>query len=319
MQIPFKVFPTGFLEKIVFGIPPIYCTEHFEKVRYTVTVKKNKKSQKRQKKRDFVHYLYSTRTGRIMLKGIQHTGALTVAEWFMGTGMSRPLIKRYIKKNNIDMSPFGDQHFRNFQDFFVRRRPDVPVDHTPSHMISPCDGWLSVYPIEKDSRFCIKGSYYSVSDLVQDERAPELFLGGQCLVFRLTPLDYHRYCFIDNGFQGKNHFINGTLHSVQPIAYERVPVYQLNRRMWTLMETENFGTVAQIAVGALLVGGIVNEFENRFFRKGEEMGHFELAGSTIVLLFQRNKIELLPEIRSHCTPDNEYRVLQGQQVGSKKT
>ena len=101
MQIPFKVFPTGFLEKIVFGIPPIYCTEHFEKVRYTVTVKKNKKSQKRQKKRDFVHYLYSTRTGRIMLKGIQHTGALTVAEWFMGTGMSRPLIKRYIKKNNI--------------------------------------------------------------------------------------------------------------------------------------------------------------------------------------------------------------------------
>ena len=45
MQIPFKVFPTGFLEKIVFGIPPIYCTEHFEKVRYTVTVKKNKKSR----------------------------------------------------------------------------------------------------------------------------------------------------------------------------------------------------------------------------------------------------------------------------------
>ena len=41
MQIPFKVFPTGFLEKIVFGIPPIYCTEHFEKVRYTVTVKKH--------------------------------------------------------------------------------------------------------------------------------------------------------------------------------------------------------------------------------------------------------------------------------------
>lgn len=91
MQIPFKVFPTGFLEKIAFGIPPIYCTEHFEKVRYTVTVKKNKKSQKRQKRRDFVHYLYSTRTGRILLKGIQHTGALTVAEWFMGTGMSRPL------------------------------------------------------------------------------------------------------------------------------------------------------------------------------------------------------------------------------------
>lgn len=274
--------------------------------------------KKDKKNRDFVHFLYSTRSGRMMLKGIQQTGALTIAEWFMGTGISKPLIKRYIKRNGIDMSPFYNQKFRNFQDFFARRRPNVPVDPASSHLISPCDGWLSVYPIETGSRFCIKGSYYSVSDLVQNERAPELFLGGLCLVFRLTPSDYHRYCFIDNGYQGKNHFINGTLHSVQPIACERVPVYRLNRRMWTLMETENFGTVAQIAVGALLVGGIVNDFENSFFRKGEEMGHFELAGSTIVLLFQENKIELLSEIRNYCTTDNEYRVFQGQQIGSKK-
>lgn len=271
------------------------------------------------KEKSFVHYLYSTKTGRVTLKVLQHTKALNVAEWFLGTKMSKPLIKRYIRKNDIDMAPFEGQKYKSFCEFFERKRePYEPyeIDTDPCHMISPCDGWLTAYPIEKDSIFEIKGSSYRVTDLVNDERIAELFMGGECLVFRLKPTDYHRYCFIDDGFQGNNHFIEGLLHSVQPIACEKVPVYRLNRRLWTVMETDHFGTVAQIAVGALLVGGIVNDFENQEVWKGNEMGHFELAGSTIVLLFQKGKIRLLPEVAEHIKDDRECRVLMGQWVGS---
>ena len=81
------------------------------------------------------------------------------------------------------------------------------------------------------------------------------------------------------------------------------------------MITEHFGPVVQTEVGALLVGGIVNEMENTFITKGMEMGHFELAGSTIVLLFQKDRISLLPEIRDKLDSGKEFRVELGKQIG----
>lgn len=66
--------------------------------------------------------------------------------------------------------------------------------------------------------------------------------------------------------------------------------------------------MAQIEIGALLVGGIVNDHENVMMRKGAEMGHFELIGSTIVLLFKKGHIDLLPEIKECIKGDKEVRV-----------
>ena len=75
--------------------------------------------------------------------------------------------------------------------------------------------------------------------------------------------------------------------------------------------------VAQIEIGALLVGGIVNDHENVMMRKGAEMGHFELIGSTIVLLFKKGHIDLLPEIKECIKGDKEVRVIQGQHIANR--
>ncbi len=169
--------------------------------------------------------------------------------------------------------------------------------------------------IREDSSFSVKGKRYRLSDLLRDGALAEAFHGGDCLIIRLTPSDYHHYCYIDDGVQGENHFIEGELHSVQSAACERYPVYTLNRRCWTLLETERFGPVVQTEVGALVVGGIVNERENAPFRRGEEMGHFELAGSTVVLLFQKGRITLDEHIRRHLETGREFRVTQGMCIG----
>lgn len=137
------------------------------------------------------------------------------------------------------------------------------------------------------------------------------------MILRLCANDYHHYCYIDDGFQGRNHFVKGLLHSVQPIALENAPVYRQNRRMWTILDTVNFGKVAQIEIGALLAGGIVNDHENVMMRKGAEMGHFELIGSTIVLLFKKGHIDLLPEIKECIKGDKEVRVIQGQHIANR--
>ena len=65
------------------------------------------------------------------------------------------------------------------------------------------------------------------------------------------------------------------------------------------------------------MGGIVNDHENIMMRKGAEMGHFELIGSTIVLLFKKGHIDLLPEIKECIKGDKEVRVIQGQHIANR--
>lgn len=134
-------------------------------------------------------------------------------------------------------------------------------------------------------------------------------------MLRLCPSDYHHYCYIDDGFQGENHFIPGVLHSVQPIACEKYPVFFLNRRSWTLLHTNHFGPVVQTEIGALVVGGIVNLRENQPMRRGQEKGYFELAGSTITLLFQKDCIRLKPELLT-ALERGEVQVRQGQWIAT---
>ena len=102
---------------------------------------------------------------------------------------------------------------------------------------------------------------------------------------------------------------------MQPIACEKYPVYTLNRRSWTLLATEHFGPVVQTEIGALIVGGIFNEHQNTRFVKGMEKGHFELAGSTIVLLFQKDRIRLISGLKKRLEGGVETRVLQGMWIG----
>jgi phosphatidylserine decarboxylase len=262
-----------------------------------------------------VRFLYGTVAGRTILKVIQTCRLDRAAVWFLRSPLSRPVISRYIVRNKIPMEEFQGETFRSFQAFFARKRAMIRVDMDPCHLISPCDGWLSAFPIREDSSFLIKGSHYRLRDLLQEPT--ESYHGGDCLIFRLCASDYHHYCYIDDGEQGRHHYIEGQLHSVQPIACETYPVYTLNRRVWSLLSTDHFGPVIQTEVGALIVGGIRNERDDGHFYRGMEKGHFELAGSTIVLLFQRGKIRLLPHIQSVLDGGGEARVTQGMWIGEQ--
>ena len=51
------------------------------------------------------------------------------------------------------------------------------------------------------------------------------------------------------------------------------------------------------------------------FGKCEEMGHFELGGSTVVLLIQPGKIEIDEDIRDILESGVEVRVNLGERIG----
>lgn len=270
------------------------------------------------KEKNIIAFLYGTLPGRIILKTIMTFRLDLIAVRFLCSSWSKPMILIFAKCNGISISRNERKKYRTYRDFFVRGRENNEIDHAADHLISPCDGWLSVFSIDRNCRFKIKNSGYSIQDLLQDEELAKNYEGGQCLIFRLEASDHHHYCYIDNGFQGRHKMIPGELHSVQPISCEQFPVYVLNKRCWSLLTTENFGPVVQCEIGALVVGGIYNERENVRFLKGTEKGHFEIAGSTIVLLFEKGHMEIKEDIRRGLMNREETRVVQGQWIGISK-
>lgn len=264
-----------------------------------------------------VRFLYGTAVGRTLLKGVRKFGLDRVAVRFLCSPLSKHIIPSYIRKNQIPMDLYEAGPYPTFRDFFLREKKERLVDLEPTHLVSPCDGWLSVYPIEANSSFAIKGSRYRLCDLLLDPVLGKRYHGGTCLVFRLCASDYHHYCYMDDGRLERTCYIEGELHSVQPIACETYPVFTLNRRAWSLLETEHFGPVIQTEIGALVVGGIVNEARTTPFRRGEEKGRFELSGSTIVLLLEQGRAQLLPWVLEAAANGEEARVTLGQWIGTQ--
>ena len=127
--------------------------------------------------------------------------------------------------------------------------------------------------------------------------------------------DYHRYCYIDNGSKSRNIHIDGELHTVNPIALGRYNIYKRNSREYTVLHTENFGDAVQVEVGAMLVGRIVNHDGEGKIRRGTEKGMFEFGGSTIVMLFEKDRISIDSDILRNSANGDETVVKYGEKIG----
>lgn len=263
---------------------------------------------------DVTKWLYTTVTGRTLLKKLIEPKWSVLMGKFMDSSLSKFMIKLFIYKNNIDLSDYKNENWNSFNDFFTRKikegRRSINIDKNA--FIAPCDGLLTVY--DTDDALEIKGVKYSLSELLRNKRLAKKFEGGKCLVYRLTPTHYHRYCYLDDGVKTKNVFIPGLLHTVQPIGLKYARVFKVNAREYTLMRTENFGDILQMEVGALFVGRIVNYHNKHKFYRGEEKGRFEFGGSTIVVLVKKDVTAINNEILNF---DGEYPVKMGQTIGYK--
>ena len=264
-------------------------------------------------------FLYRTIPGRVLLKILAGRSLSKLAGIFLDSPLSKPLIKPFVQSNGIDLSECESTNFRCFNDCFTRKLKSElrPVDMTTDHLISPCDGLLSVWPVEEDTVLPVKQSSYTISGLLQNRRLAEEFRGGTCLVFRLCVNHYHRYCYPDSGTKGENVFIPGKLHTVRPVALREYPVFTENCREYTILETDHFGKVAQIEVGAMLVGKILNHHGKWPVRRGQEKGYFLYGGSTIILLLQKDAAVIDPEILEACAKGKEVPVRFGQRIGHR--
>ncbi len=251
-----------------------------------------------------LRFLYNTVIGRCVLKLLIRPTISKIIGKYMSSSLSKGRVKKFIKSGNIDMSEFSEQEFKSFNAFFTRKRENLKIEERKNLLISPCDAFLSVYKIKADKTFNIKNSTYSIEQLLDDKEMAERYTDGICFIFRLTPQHYHRYCYSCSGEAVSNKIIKGKLHCVRPIAYTQYPVFAQNSRELVCIDTESFGTVTQMEVGALLVGKIKNHDNSQYAHQGIEKGYFEFGGSTIIVLTEK---------KDFCIDENFLSIIDTEQ------
>ena len=264
-----------------------------------------------------LNFYYNTFWGRVGVKIITWRFLSKLYGWYMSSKFSVKKIEKFIEANNIDMSEYENKEYASFNEFFARKilPENRKIDSNENALISIADSKLKYVKITEDVRLKIKNTTYSVEELVKDKELASKYINGDCLIFRLTVSDYHRYCYLDNGRQGKNRKIKGVLHTVNSISQDKYKIYAQNAREYTVLDTEHFGQVVQVEVGALQVGKIKNHNENNEFCKGEEKGYFEYGGSTIILLFENGRVKMDEDIVENSMRDIETKVKLGERIG----
>ena len=262
-------------------------------------------------------FLYETVPGRLLLKPLTGKTVSDISGRLLDTRLSMALVPLFARINHIDTAAYETENIRSFNDFFSRRiKPGKrSIDTDPAHLIAPCDGLLSVWKITGDTVIPVKQSRFTVPSLLEDADLARKYEGGLCLVYRLCVDHYHRYCYVDSGQKSANRHIAGKYHTVRPIALRSVRVFTENTREYTLIRSEAFGTIVQMEVGAMLVGRIRNHEGAGTAVRGREKGLFEYGGSTVIVLLQKDCVQMLSHILHASEKGVETPVRMGEAVG----
>ncbi len=269
---------------------------------------------------DKLKFLYCTRPGSILLGILISRPVSVLSGMLLDSRLSKVLIAPFAEKNNIKMQDYYTEGINSFNDFFCRRIKDGlrPVNMDKDTLVSPCDAFLSAYRIRRGTVLSVKQSKFTIAALLRDKRLAMHFEGGYALVFRLCVDHYHRYAYFDSGKKYKNRKIKGVYHTVRPTALEKTAVFAENSREYTVIDTNSFGRCVQMEVGAMLVGRIVNEQKYAcLVKRGEEKGHFEFGGSTVIVLIPKGKAGLRADIAENMDNNTEIPVILGEAIGKR--
>lgn len=236
------------------------------------------------------------------------------------TNRSRKKIAPFIQAYQVDASEFATTEFASFNDFFIRKlRPESrPIPEDKNIACLPADGRYLVFPdLENVKHFYAKGQSFSLPKLLQDDALSRLYQTGSMVIARLCPSDYHRFHFPCQGIPQEARPIEGALFSVNPLALAKnLSFLWENKRMCTQIDTDLFGTLLFLEIGATFVGSIHQTYEpQRLAQKGDEKGFFSFGGSCLILLFEKGRITFSEDLVKNSLEGIETKGLFGEPLG----
>ncbi|MDD4343912.1 MAG: phosphatidylserine decarboxylase [Eubacteriales bacterium] len=274
----------------------------------------------------YLQWLYYKSSGNFFLEKIVKR---KLASKFYGVLKNRKGSKRkirdFIEENKIAEEEFLDKvsEYKNFNEFFYRKlKPEArPVNSNSDILVSPADGRVFIHENIQTSKIVeIKGMAFNLAQLVGSEEAIMEYDGGTMIIVRLNPSDYHRFHFPDSGVPEKTKEIKGAYYSVNTGVLDRIDnIYLKNKRTVTEFESDNFGKILYMEVGATFVGTIIQTFNpGQRVEKGAEKGYFKFGGSTVILFLKKGILTPDNDILEYTKKKTETLVKMGESLGKAK-
>lgn len=233
--------------------------------------------------------------------------------------VSRPLIGWFARRYAVDLKEAERSRLESYEslnDFFTRRlKPEArPIIGDGRTLISPVDGFLTQFGTADGGEMIqAKGLRYQLEDLLGEprDRVAALISGSYATLY-LAPHQYHRVHLPLAGTLQRTRYIPGKRFSVNNATAAALPrLLCRNERAVCWFDTA-VGPMAVVLVGALNVSSISTawlgeitsgsarvwdnaEPSGRGFRRGEEIGRFNL-GSTVVFVLPPERATWRPEL-----------------------
>jgi phosphatidylserine decarboxylase len=230
-------------------------------------------------------------------------------------------MKRFLEKSGINLSEMVDEPspLRTTRQMFerkIRYWECRPMPKVRACVVCPADSRVAVGSMSTTSRLLIKEKFFAFPELLGGPRSrwTKDFKEGDFAVFRLTPEKYHYTHVPVDGTVVAFYAVDGRYHSCNPNATAKlITPHSKNKRVVTVIDTDcdggtGIGLVAMIEVVALMIGQIdqrYSDYEYRdpkpiepgmVLRVGSPKALFRPGSSTVVLLFQRDRIHFAEDL-----------------------
>ncbi|WP_396617146.1 archaetidylserine decarboxylase [Lysobacter soli] len=248
-----------------------------------------------------------------MARALAYSDNPRLKQWLIDT------VTRRFGVNLAEAAQPDPTKYPTFNAFFTRAlKPGARVaDPDPRSLLMPADGHVSQCgPIENGRIFQAKGQSFTAAELLGDEADATPFNDGLFATVYLSPRDYHRVHMPWTGRLRETVHVPGRLFSVGTAAVANVPrLFARNERLVCHFDTD-FGPMAMVMVGALLVSGVetvwsgeeIPAYGDRINRKDwraenitldrfAEMARFNY-GSTVIVLLPRGVATLDPSLHA---------------------
>lgn len=242
--------------------------------------------------------------------------------WWQAQAWTKSKVGPFIAHYGVDPSEFLEEpsQYPSFNSFFIRKlKPEArPIDPRSNVAVIPADARYWFYQdISKVDGFVVKDEKFCLRTLLNDPQLAERYSQGSMVIARLCPSDYHRYHFPCSGIAGPAQLINGYLYSVNPVALRKdLSIFTQNKRTLCPVQSDRFGQVLYMEIGATFVGSIHQTYTPGTAQsKGAEKGYFSFGASSLILLFEPNKIAFDKDLLDASAAGKEIRCLMGQSMG----
>jgi phosphatidylserine decarboxylase len=248
---------------------------------------------------------------------------------------------KFLRESGIQLSEFVGNlsEYDTARKIFERQirywscRP-TPAD--PQAVLCPADSRALIGSMETSSGLYLKQKFFSFPELLGDGSPwQRSFAGGDYAVFRLTPEKYHYTHSPVSGRVLDIYSVEGRYYPCNPnAAVQLMTPVSKNRRVVTILDTDcpngsAVGRVAMIEVVALMIGQIEQRYSERkyetprnieigmFLRAGKPKALFRPGSSTVVLLFQPNRVRFsrdLVENQQRYGVQNRFSLTLGEPI-----